>query len=285
MKERSLTVFSLLAQMAVGAFWTLGALYIWLASQAGEGAAGELTRSGWLFISAAMVIGLVASFFHLGAPANAWRACSNVRQSWLSREILFAILFAGASIVFAAAQWLQLGAPLVRGILGVATGLAGLGLVYVMSSAYRLRTVPAWDTWLTPASFFVTTFVLGALATSVALASVSEAPAGGMVAVSQAIALWAVALLGIELVIIPLWLAQLTGSEAAAHSAARVTQEHGALFKLRLALAVAGLAATGVVVLGGPSARIGMLAAFGLVLASEVMGRLLFYAARVRHGV
>ena len=285
MKERSLTVFSLLAQMAVGAFWTLGALYIWLASQAGEGAAGELTRSGWLFISAAMVIGLVASFFHLGAPANAWRACSNVRQSWLSREILFAILFAGASIVFAAAQWLQFGAAAVRVMLGVITGLVGLALIYVMGSAYRLRTVPAWNTWLTPVSFFVTTFLLGALAVGVLLAVPSQAPAGGMGAVLNVIALWAVALLGIELVIIPLWLAQLTGSEAAVHSAVRVTRQHGALFKMRLALAVAGLAATGAALVGAPPRGLGMLVAFGLVLASEVLGRLLFYAARVRHGV
>ena len=284
MKERSLTVFSLLAQMAVGAFWTLGAAYVWLARQAGAGAAGELTQFGWPFVGAAMVIGLVASFFHLGAPASAWRACSNLRQSWLSREILFATLFTGASIIFAAAQWLQFGALVVRGTLGVITGLAGLALVYVMGSAYRLRTVPAWNTWLTPASFFVTTFLLGALAAGVLLAGPSQALAGWMGAVLHVIALWAVAMLGIELVIIPLWLAQLTGSEAAVHSAVRVTQEHGALFKLRLALAVAGLAAAGAA-LFGLLPGLGMLVAFGLVLASEVLGRLLFYAARVRHGV
>ena len=284
MKERSLTVFTLLAQMAVGAFWTLGAANVWLTSQAGAGAASEVTRLGWPLVGVAMGIGLVASFFHLGAPASAWRACGNLRRSWLSREILFAILFAGASVVFAAAQWLQFGPAVLRSILGVVTGLAGLALVYVMSNAYRLRTVPAWNTWLTPASFFVTTFLLGALAAGVLLASLSQAPTRGGGAVLQAIALWTVALLGIELVIIPLWLAQLTGSEAAAHSAARITQEHGALFKLRLALAVAGLAATGAALLGfWPG--LGMVVAFGLVLASEVMGRLLFYAARVRHGV
>lgn len=282
MKERSLTVFSLLAQMAVGAFWTLGASYLWHASRAGEGAAGELTRFGWPLIALAMVIGLVVSFFHLGAPANAWRACRNLRQSWLSREILFAILFTGASIVFAAVQWLQFGPAVLRGALGVITGLVGLALVYVMGSAYRLRTVPAWDTWLTPASFFVTTFLLGALAAGVLLASALQAPAGWTSTVLQGIALWAVALLGIELVIIPLWLAQLTGSEAAAHSAVRVTQAHGALFMLRLTLAVVSLIAVGAALLGFLP---GMLVAFGLVLASEVMGRLLFYAARVRHGV
>jgi len=284
MKERSLTVFTLLAQMAVGAFWTLGAVYVWLARQAGAGAADELTRLGWPFVGVAMGIGLAASFFHLGAPTNSWRACSNLRQSWLSREILFATLFAGASVVFAAAQWLQFGPVAVRGILGVITGLAGLALVYVMGSAYRLRTVPAWNTWLTPASFFVTTFLLGALAAGVLLASPSQALAGWMGAVLQGIALWAIALLGIELVIVPLWLAQLTGSEAAVHSAVRITHKHGTLFKLRLALAVAGLVAAGAALFGflpGP----GMFVAFGLVLASEALGRLLFYAARVRHGV
>ena len=42
MKERSLVAFTILVQMAVGAFWVLGALHIWAARQAGTAAADAL---------------------------------------------------------------------------------------------------------------------------------------------------------------------------------------------------------------------------------------------------
>lgn len=37
---------------------------------------------------ALMVLGLIASFFHLGRPERAWRAVSCWRTSWLSREVI-----------------------------------------------------------------------------------------------------------------------------------------------------------------------------------------------------
>ena len=40
--------------------------------------------------------GLVASFFHLGRPERAWRAASQWRTSWLSREVIVLPAFMGA---------------------------------------------------------------------------------------------------------------------------------------------------------------------------------------------
>lgn len=73
-----------------------------------------------------LVAGLVASSFHLGRPARAWRAVSMWRTSWLSREVIVLPAFIGvcalwwlalrqgwdlpwlpvAALVFAAALWL-----------------------------------------------------------------------------------------------------------------------------------------------------------------------------------
>ena len=39
----------------------------------------------------------------------------------------------------------------------------GLGLVYSMARVYRLQPVRAWNTWRTPASFFLSAAVLGAM--------------------------------------------------------------------------------------------------------------------------
>ncbi|MBN1146264.1 MAG: dimethyl sulfoxide reductase anchor subunit [Anaerolineales bacterium] len=290
MKERSLVVFSILSQAAVGAFWTLGALYVWATRQAGPQAARELTRFGWLWVGLLMGLALLASFFHLGAPARAWRAFSNLRSSWLSREIVFAVSFAGMSLLFAAAQWLELGSPLARAALGLVAGLIGLALIYAMGQAYRLRTVPAWDTWITGASFFTATFLLGALAAGAGLAFQAQAQDGWARLALQAIAVWVVILLGLELAFVSLWLSQLTGSEAARNSAMRITHGRGALFKLRLAFAALGILAAGLALLGSwagcPLCQACMLlAAFGFALACEVLGRALFYTARVRHGV
>ena len=51
------------------------------------------------------IAGLIASFFHLGRPARAWRSATNWRTSWLSREVIalpafMAVLFIYGVMVF-----------------------------------------------------------------------------------------------------------------------------------------------------------------------------------------
>lgn len=53
---------------------------------------------GSLLAVAFLIAGLVASFFHLGHPERAWRAASQWRTSWLSREVI--VLPAFMVIVF-----------------------------------------------------------------------------------------------------------------------------------------------------------------------------------------
>lgn len=283
MKERSLVAFTLMSQMAVGAFWVLGALHFW----AGAADADALADKALWAVPVAMILAVLASFFHLGTPLKAWRAFASLRSSWLSREILFAVLFTGASGLLAGLEWFKLGTVAARSFTAWAGGLLGLLLIYSMANAYRLRTVPAWDTWMTPASFFITTFLLGGLAVGAfwVLGVATDTPAGRLRPSLQWIALGAVVLLSVELVITSLWIAGLAaGRGAASRAAARITQRRRSVFRLRLALAVLGVAVAGVVLSPwgeGPM----MSLAIGLVLASEVLGRLLFYEARVRHGV
>lgn len=44
--------------------------------------------------------GLFASFFHLGRPERAWRAASQWRTSWLSREVIVLPAFMGVAFLF-----------------------------------------------------------------------------------------------------------------------------------------------------------------------------------------
>jgi DMSO reductase anchor subunit len=108
-----------------------------------------------------MLVALVASLLHLGTPFNAWRAVANLRSSWLSREILFALLLSATATLFALSPWLKLDTYLTQQTLIWAAELFGLALVYSMAHAYRLPAVPVWNTWRTLASFMTTASVLG----------------------------------------------------------------------------------------------------------------------------
>jgi anaerobic dimethyl sulfoxide reductase subunit C (anchor subunit) len=289
MKERSLVAFTLLSQMAVGAFWVLVGLRAWAAWHTGTEAAGALTDGVLLLVGPVMLLGIVSSFFHLGTPFKSWRAIANLHASWLSREVLFALLFAAGTLLFAVLQWLGWGASVARSVLAGTVALLGLALLVSMTRAYRLRTVPAWDTWTTPAAFLITACLLGGLGVGVSLGDASGVSSELLGTARQWIALGAIVLLSVDLLVILIWIAGMSAAPgAAALAAARITQEHGTIFRVRLALTVAAVAVSGAALTPwGKGARAGAIIAlaFGLVLTAEVLGRVLFYEARVRHGV
>ncbi len=145
--EFPLVVFTLLAQLSVGAFW-LAALFL----------PKPLDVLPLLAIGAALALGMAASFAHLGTKRNAWRAIFHLKKSWLSREILFALFF-GTGWLAATGESLLFGrssSPLLW-----LTALAGFALIFSMGMAYRLRARPAWDTWKTNAAFFISAALLG----------------------------------------------------------------------------------------------------------------------------
>ena len=75
---------------------------------------------------------------------------------------------------------------------------------------------------------------------------------------------------------------------AASRGATRITQERASIFRARLVLTVAAVIVSGAALtpLGeGARASAAITLAFGLALMAEVLGRVLFYEARVRHGV
>lgn len=136
--ETSLVVFTILVQMAVGAFW------------AAQWMVDSIPLIPYLMIGACLGLGGFFSFAHLGAKHNAWRAPFHLKKSWLSREILFFGLFG--------AGWLMgFVLPEVKWI----TSLLGIGLIYSMAKVYHLRPMPAWNTWRTMAGFFITSALLG----------------------------------------------------------------------------------------------------------------------------
>jgi DMSO reductase anchor subunit len=99
------------------------------------GALGWLPPDRWFGAAAftlalgAVTFGLLASTFHLGHPERAWRAVSQWRSSWLSREGLASLITYLPALVFAAA-WV------IGGRNGGAWGLFGL-----IAAAWAVITV------------------------------------------------------------------------------------------------------------------------------------------------
>ena len=301
----ALVAFTILAQMSVGSFVVLGIVHFFVARKHGMAEADRLSDRALLAIGPIMILALIASLFHLGNPLNAYRAVTNLGSSWLSREILAGVVFTLAGAVFAVAQWRKFSTFVVRNIIAWVAALVGLVLVYAMSSVYRLPSQPAWDTWGTPVAFFVTTFLLGALAMGVAFvanyAYIQRKSPGDTSTPSLVlrtslrwIGLASVLLLGAELVVAPLQVTYLaSGAESAGSaSVALLFSQFGVVFGLRLVLVFVGAGILGLFVYQnaqtpGREHMLGYLAyaAFALVLISEVMGRFLFYAAHIRIGV
>ncbi len=129
--------------------------------------AGVLQPAGWAaFLLWGLgyglsVAGLLASTFHLGRPERAWRALSQWRSSWLSREGLCAL----ASLVLLAPMALSdgLGLGLPRGI-GLLGAVLALGTVVTTGMIYaQLKTVPRWNHPIMPVSFVAFALAGGAI--------------------------------------------------------------------------------------------------------------------------
>jgi anaerobic dimethyl sulfoxide reductase subunit C (anchor subunit) len=303
-RDWALITFTILTQMSVGSFLVLGIVHYYANRKAGMKEADRLSDYALLAIVVTFGLALLASLLHLGNPLNAPRAVTHLATSWLSREILFGVIFGVLAVVFAFMQWRKISSFAVRNVIAWVAAIVGLVLVYVESQVYMLPTEPSWNSLATPISFFTTSLLLGSFAMGAAFVAnyaylqrkdpeetkvQSELLRGALRGITVA----SVVLLGVEFVVIPIYVAYLaTGSAAAIASAKLMVGPFGLVFVLRLVFAFVGAGILGVFLYqitqaAGKEKTVGYLAysAFVLVLVAEVLGRFLFYATRVRIGV
>lgn len=303
--EWALIIFTIVMQMAVGAFVVLGGVHFFAERRSGIAEADKLSDRSLLAIGPVVVFGLLVTLFHLGNPVNAPRAISNFGSSWLSREIVLALVFVIGGAIFAVMQWRKVSTPTIRNIIGLVVAAVGLVLIFAMASIYRIPTIPAWDSIATPVAFYITTFLLGSLALGAAFVTnfwylrrkgMDEKNTQYMMLATTLrwIALLSILLLGLQFVVIPLYLAWLAthASAAAATSMSLILNENGTIFILRLVLVFLGAGVFAVFVYQNATseARVRVmgnlaLAAFAMVLIAEILGRYLFFASMVRIGI
>ena len=166
MHELPMILFTVLAQMSAGAFVVLGCIDV-VSRVFGKATSEDMDQvnsPAVLAIGGSLVLGLAASTLHMNDPFHVLNVFRHIDSSWLSREIVSGMLFAGLGFVYTAMQLFKIGSATLRQVLAVLTAIAGLVLVWSMSMIYYSTiTVPAWHVWITPARFFATAAILGSL--------------------------------------------------------------------------------------------------------------------------
>lgn len=294
--EWALATFTLMSQASVG---------MWMISHSLKGSEKAAARPGPILRAftgvqeqirltafTILIAGMGLSLFHLGRPMRAARALGNLAGSWLSREILFALIsaaFMGLFLVLTAGRAPRAGRAL------ASLGAAGAGgiLILVMARLYMLPAMPVWNSAVTPLSFMGTTLLLGALGSAffVAARTKDRRNARGILAKLGGVAL---ALIPLQ-IMLSLWLVRSASSTDSALAvwgdafrAARLFQLAG--LRTLFGLLAAGLLIHSLVRLRRGTGRAGPRRAEWAViliaaLAAEIAGRWLFYAAFTRIGI
>lgn len=152
-------------------FTSLSGLGFGLAASLGFGIVAP--SSGWWGLIqngialALITAGLLSSTFHLGHPERAWRAFSQWRSSWLSREGVLASLSSIALIAYGIYGYIDNGSG--RMLLGFGVGVLSLLTIWSTAMIYAsLKTVARWHHPLTP-FVFLTLALTGGLMLAIGL--------------------------------------------------------------------------------------------------------------------
>lgn len=125
-------------------------LLVWLAVWLIGGSIAHdraLAITGMILSLGLVTVGLLSSTFHLGRPERAWRAFSQWRTSWLSREGVAAVATYVPATLMGAVWVFGQGEPaLLLAILALLTIPLALATVWCTGMIYQsLPTIPSWN--------------------------------------------------------------------------------------------------------------------------------------------
>ncbi|MDB5999934.1 MAG: putative rane protein [Rhizobacter sp.] len=164
----SIIVFTTLAGAAQGL-----AVVLALAELVGLPVRSGFMNGSLLLALFMLVVGLGASFMHLGRPERAWRAVLMWRTSWMSREVIVLPAFIGIVAVWWLSLRLGVGAPW-DWVLPLLVIVGAAALWYCTAMIYAcLRFIQEWATPLTIVNYTLVGLSSGFVLTS-ALAAATE---------------------------------------------------------------------------------------------------------------
>ena len=256
--ETPLVLFTVLSQMSIG----MVAVSAVRLAVGPEPQAAKI-RKEWLVAGVALLVGMIASVFHLGHPTGMARALVHLSSAWLSREALSVGVFLGL---------VALGVVLMRekintGLVAV-TAVVGLVAVFSMGMTYSPPSFPAINNVLPFVFFVITAALLGASVGSL------FAPAEKQPLVRSILGVGLIVALVVYLIVPCVWL---SGGEVM-----RQTGQSWLASPMYWARILIGLVLPLIVVWKTRSTPVWL---WVVVLAGELMGRALFFANTVHTAV
>lgn len=163
-REWALPVYTILMQLAVGSLFVLWMIRIMANSKFSHQEIDRIIRNPIIVIAFTAVVAMSGSHFHLSKPFHSFLAVLNFKSSWLSREIVFTVLFFLTTMSLLYLTYFRVHHRRLITTLGWLAILFGIILIYCMARIYLLPTQAAWNSSTVIVSFYTTSLVLGVMA-------------------------------------------------------------------------------------------------------------------------
>ena len=277
--EWSLIFFTVLAQTAVGGYLLIGARALVL----GHGEEKLNSYKVPMFILwALMGLGFMFSTTHLGSPLRAFNAFNQLGSAWLSNEVFFGAAF----FAVGGLQWLlsvvKKGGMAIQKALMVGAMVLGVIFMYAMINVYMINTVPTWDNIYTPLSFIMTMVVGGLLLSQFVIVFANDS----RFTVDRNITMLAVIAVAISLLVTVGKLNLIGDIQTSVAKASELVDGLGSYVILQVALLMASLLIWILPMLNKAKVNpVNLGLALVLFLASELIGRGLFYSLHMTSGL
>lgn len=304
LREWALPLYTILMQLAIGALFVLWLIRYFAVSKFSPQEIDRIISNPILVIAFTAMVAMGGAHFHLSKPFHSFLAVLNFKSSWLSREIVFNLLFFITIISLLYLTYFQTHRRRLITILGWLAIMFGTILIYCMARLYLIPTQVAWNSTTVIISFYTTALMLGAMAMAcfmvldLKFAEIKETDdvelrsrvirysSGGLTILT-------VALVIISLVIIFIQIRLLAQGDLIARTSLDLLVElYLPLFLLRLVFLICSIlsmmyAAIRMYRLQSTpqSLMMPMYLSCLLILVGEIIGRFLFYATHIRVGL
>ncbi|MCC4815160.1 dimethylsulfoxide reductase [Vibrio lentus] len=277
--EWSLIFFTVLAQTAVGGYLLIGARALVLGHDEEKLNSYKVPM---FILWALMGLGFMFSTTHLGSPLRAFNAFNQLGSAWLSNEVFFGAAF----FALGGLQWLlsvvKKGGVAIQKALMVGAMVLGVIFMYAMINVYMINTVPTWDNIYTPLSFIMTMVVGGLLLSQFVIVFANDS----RFTVDRNITMLAVIAVAISLIVTVGKLNLIGDIQTSAAKASELVDGLGSYVILQVALLMASLLVWILPMLNKAKVNpVNLGLALVLFLASELIGRGLFYSLHMTSGL
>ncbi|MFA0145145.1 dimethyl sulfoxide reductase anchor subunit family protein [Vibrio lentus] len=277
--EWSLIFFTVLAQTAVGGYLLIGARALVLGHDEEKLNSYKVPM---FILWALMGLGFMFSTTHLGSPLRAFNAFNQLGSAWLSNEVFFGAAF----FALGGLQWLlsvlKKGGVAIQKALMVGAMVLGVIFMYAMINVYMINTVPTWDNIYTPLSFIMTMVVGGLLLSQFVIVFANDS----RFTVDRNITMLAVIAVAISLIVTVGKLNLIGDIQTSVAKASELVDGLGSYVILQVALLMASLLVRILPMLNKAKVNpVNLGLALVLFLASELIGRGLFYSLHMTSGL